>query len=263
MWVLCVFPGSSSRRSQSCRLKSKQLYRLWRTQMMNGGTGQNASASQRPRSRSSAPVRCALPALGLTRPWLCETGRAPSSASSAKAAAPGPRIEPTSLRVKMLHETKAKEQAGKAAAKQQKEAELAAARMPLSQPIKHRSLTDAEKAARKEARRVVRARKGPKRRRAGPRTGDIEVARGHGLQAATTKGRGPLCKERSLQQTLEHVGDVPSSSSDQKNELPLSVCECADVNTNMLCVQLLLSGVEPGHCLQRTSGAAPRRPSPF
>ena len=137
----------------------------------------------------------------------------PSSASSAKAAAPGARTEP-SLHVKLLREKKAKEQARKVAAKQQREGELVAARTLLAQPTKHRRLTDEEKAARKEARRLVRANEGPKRRKAGPRTGDTEVARGHELQAVTTKGRGPLCNERSLQQTLEQVGEVLSSSSD-------------------------------------------------
>ena len=87
---------------------------------------------------------------------------------------------PQTCHVKAVRDRQASEQARKAAAKQRKEAELAAARNLLSQPAKHRKLTEAEKAARKEARHLLRAHEGPKRRTAGSRTGDIEAACGHG-----------------------------------------------------------------------------------
>ena len=49
-------------------------------------------------------------------------------------------------------------------------------------------------------------------RQATVRHGDSEAVRGHGLPAATVKGRGPLANEASMQQTLQSVGvDVVSS----------------------------------------------------
>ena len=79
-----------------------------------------------------------------------------------------------------------------------------------------------------------------------------------GVVAAVNVDPYLLTLQRATQ--TKPKGASSARLNERINRGPEVVLRPAYVNTNMLRAQLLLSGVEPGHCLQRISGAVPRRP---